>query len=120
MENLGIEYTHVSEGYVEATMPVDKRTCQPFGVLHGGATLTLGETAAGLGSMILCNDDEIAVGMQVNGNHVSPALEGDTVLAKAEIIHKGRTSHLWNVNVYTSENKLVSSVRVLNSIIKKK
>ncbi|MDR2496931.1 MAG: Cof-type HAD-IIB family hydrolase [Tannerellaceae bacterium] len=117
--NLGIQYTYAAEGRVEATMPVDRRTRQPFGILHGGATLALAETVAGFGSMILCRPDETMVGMQVSGNHVSSAREGDTVRAVAEIMHKGRSSHVWNVDVFTSTDKLVSTVRVVNSILKK-
>ena len=117
--NLGIQFTYASKDRVEATMPVDERTRQPFGILHGGATLALAETIAGLGSMMLCKPDENMVGMQVSGNHVSSAHEGDTVRAIGTIIHKGRSSHVWNVDVLTSTDKLVSSVRVVNSIIKK-
>ncbi|MDR1918562.1 MAG: Cof-type HAD-IIB family hydrolase [Tannerellaceae bacterium] len=120
MGNLGIQYTYASEDRVEATMPVDERTRQPFGILHGGATLALAETVAGLGSMILCQPDEIIVGMQVSGNHVSSAREGDTVRAVGTIIHKGRSSHVWNIDVFTSTGKLVSSVRVVNSVLKKR
>ena len=120
MGNLGIQYTYASDGRVEATMPVDYRTRQPFGILHGGATLALAETVAGLGSMIICEPDEIVVGMQVSGNHISSAHEGDTVRAVATIVHKGRSSHVWNVDVFTSTNKLVSSIRVVNSVIKKR
>ena len=119
MGNLGIQYTYASEDRVEATMPVDERTRQPFGILHGGATLALAETVAGLGSMILCNPDEIVVGMQVSGNHISSAHEGDTVRAVGTIVHKGRSSHVWNVDVFTSTAKLVSSIRVVNSVLKK-
>lgn len=116
MGNLGIQYTYASDERVEATMPVDYRTRQPFGILHGGATLALAETVAGLGSMIICESDEIVVGMQVSGNHISSAHEGDTVRAVATIVHKGRSSHVWNVDVFTSTNKLVSSIRVVNSV----
>lgn len=120
MGNLGIQYTYASDERVEATMPVDYRTRQPFGILHGGATLALAETVAGLGSMIICEPEEIVVGMQVSGNHISSAHEGDTVRAVATIVHKGRSSHVWNVDVFTSTNKLVSSIRVVNSVIKKR
>ena len=120
MGNLGIQYTYASDERVEATMPVDYRTRQPFGILHGGATLALAETVAGLGSMIICESDEIVVGMQVSGNHISSAHEGDTVRAVATIVHKGRSSHVWNVDVFTSTNKLISSIRVVNSVIKKR
>jgi Cof subfamily protein (haloacid dehalogenase superfamily) len=120
MGNLGIQYTYASEDRVEATMPVDERTRQPFGVLHGGATLALAETVAGLGSLMLCKPDEVIMGMQVSGNHLSSAHEGDTVRAVGTIIHKGRSSHVWNVDVFTSTDKLVSSVRVVNSILRRR
>ncbi len=120
MGNLGIQYTYASDTRVEATMPVDERTRQPFGILHGGATLALAETVAGLGSMLIVQPDEIVVGMQVSGNHISSAHEGDTVRAVATIVHKGRSSHVWNVDVFTSTDRLVSSIRVVNSVMKKK
>ncbi|MCD8317661.1 MAG: Cof-type HAD-IIB family hydrolase [Paraprevotella sp.] len=120
MGNLGIQYTYASHDRIEATMPVDHRTRQPFGILHGGATLALAETVAGLGSMVICNPDEFVVGMQVSGNHISSAHEGDTVRAVATIVHKGRSSHVWNVDIFTSTGKLVSSVRVMNSVMKRK
>lgn len=120
MGNLGIQYTYASHDRVEATMPVDHRNRQPFGILHGGATLALAETVAGFGSMIICNPDEYVVGMQVSGNHISSAHEGDTVRAVGTIVHKGRSSHVWNVDVFTSTGKLVSSVRVVNSVMKRK
>ena len=120
MGNLGIQYTFASPERVEATMPVDHRNRQPFGILHGGATLALAETVAGLGSMIVAKPDEFVVGMQVSGNHISSAHEGDTVRAVATAVHLGRSSHVWNVDVFTSTGKLVSSVRVVNSVMKRK
>lgn len=120
MGNLGIQYTYASADRVEATMPVDHRNRQPFGILHGGATLALAETVAGLGSMVICPPDEFVVGMQVSGNHISSAHEGDTVRAVGTIVHKGRSSHVWNVDVFTSTGKLVSSVRVVNSVMKRR
>ena len=120
MGNLGIQYTFASPDRVEATMPVDHRNRQPFGILHGGATLALAETVAGLGSLVACKPDETVVGMQVSGNHVSSAHEGDTVRAVCTPVHLGRSSHVWNVDVFTSTGKLVSSVRVINSVMKKR
>ena len=120
MGNLGIQYTFASPDRVEATMPVDHRNRQPFGILHGGATLALAETVAGLGSLVVCKPDETVVGMQVSGNHVSSAHEGDTVRAVCTPVHLGRSSHVWNVDVFTSTGKLVSSVRVINSVMKKR
>ena len=120
MGTLGIQYTFASSDRVEATMPVDQRTRQPFGILHGGASLALAETVAGLGSMVVCQPDETVVGMQVSGNHISSAHEGDTVRAVATAVHLGRSSHVWNVDIFTSTGKLVSSVRVVNSVTKRK
>ena len=120
MDNIGIEYTRVEEGRVEAVMPVDNRNCQPFSVLHGGATLSLAETVAGLGSLVYCAENQLAVGMQISGSHVSSAPVGDTVHAIATIIHKGHKTHVWNVDIFTSSNKLVSTVRVTNSIIERR
>ena len=118
--NLGIEYTYVGTARVEATMPVDERTCQPFGLLHGGASLAFAETLAGVGTMLKISDDERAVGQQVSGHHVSSALKGDTVRGVATLMHYGRTSHVWNVDIFSeSDGKLVSTVRVLYCVLKK-
>lgn len=120
MGALGMQYTFASPHRVEATMPVDGRTRQPFGILAGGASLALAETLAGLGSMIACKTGEMAVGMQVSGNHVSSAHDGDTVRGVATPVHLGRSSHVWNVQIFTSTGKLVSSVTVTNSIMHKR
>lgn len=119
-ESLGIEYTLISEGRVEATMPVDNRTRQPFGKLSGGATIALAETLAGAGSVLLCQEDEVALGIQVSANHMVPAMDGDTVRAIATTVHVGRTSHVWNVDVYRGDGRLISSIRVTNAVRKKK
>jgi Cof subfamily protein (haloacid dehalogenase superfamily) len=120
MGALGMQYTFASPHRVEATMPVDGRTRQPFGILAGGASLALAETLAGLGSMIACKPGEMAVGMQVSGNHVSSAHDGDTMRGVATPVHLGRSSHVWNVPIFTSTGKLVSSVTVTNSIMSKR
>ncbi len=120
METLGIEFTLLSPERTEAVMPVDRQVCQPFGILHGGATLALAESVAGQGSLLLCDADEIPAGIQVSCNHISPAREGDSVRAVGTIIHRGRSIHVWNIDIFTSTDKLVSSVRVVNSILKKR
>ena len=120
METLGIEFTLLSPGRVEAVMPVGKHVCQPFGILHGGATLALAESIAGQGSLLLCEADKIPAGIQVSCNHVSSAREGDKVRAVGTIIHRGRSTHVWNIDIFTASGKLVSSVRVVNSILKKR
>lgn len=117
MEQLGIEYTKVEEGLVEARMPVDKRTMQPIGILHGGATLAFAETIGGLGSALMIDSSKFhAVGSQVSANHVGMAKSG-YVYGKATLIHGGKRTHVWNIDVFTEEDKLVSSVRLTNMII---
>lgn len=121
MSNLGILCTDVAKGYVEGTMPVDQRTSQPLGIIHGGANLAFAETLAGLGSVMLLEEGEMQVGAQVSGNHVASALTGDVMVGKASIMHKGRSTHVWSVEVYSQRSgKLIHTARVLNSIIKKR
>ncbi|HBF96626.1 MAG TPA: Cof-type HAD-IIB family hydrolase, partial [Porphyromonadaceae bacterium] len=85
-----------------------------------GATLALAESVAGQGSLTLCAPDEMAAGIQVSGNHISPAKEGDQVHAVGTLVHQGRSSHIWNIDIFTSAGRLVSTVRVVNSILKRK
>jgi len=120
MSSLGITITAVTDIQVKGEMIVDERNRQPFGILHGGATLAFGETLAGIGSRFLCRDGEMAVGMQVSGNHISSAIVGDTVTGIAMLLHRGRSTHIWNIDVFTSHDKLVSSIRVINSILKRR
>ncbi|GHT24040.1 hypothetical protein FACS189430_08290 [Bacteroidia bacterium] len=119
-ENLGMEVLSASGERVEITMPVDARTQQGAGILHGGASLALAETVAGLGSLVACQPDETIVGTQVSGNHVAPALNGDIVRAVGTIIHCGKTMHVWNVDIFRADGQLVSTARVVNNVLKKK
>ncbi|MCL3780278.1 PaaI family thioesterase [Prolixibacteraceae bacterium JC049] len=119
MGQLGIEYTAVDEQSVTATMPVDKRTTQPMGILHGGANLALAETIAGLGSALYIDLNQFtAVGSQVAANHIGTATSG-LVTAKATIIHQGRRTHVWNVDICNDQGDLISSCRVTNMIIER-
>jgi len=119
MESLGIEYTHLSKEYVEATMPVDNRTLQPTGILHGGATIALAETLAGVGSYLHIEENQHARGMQVSANHMSAA-RGNSVRAIGKLIHKGHVSHVWDIEIFCcSSDKMISSVRITNCIITK-
>lgn len=119
--HLGIKCTQLASGYIEGTMPVNEKTCQPLGIVHGGANLALAETLAGIGSVVLCKEGEIQVGIQVSGNHVSTALVGDTMRAVGKIMHQGRSTHVWTVEIYSmNSGKLISTVRVLNTILKKR
>lgn len=119
VDNLGILFTKVEKGRVEATMPVDHRTIQPAGILHGGATIALAETVSGLGSMLLIDvSTRDSRGIQLSTNHISSAREGE-VLGIATIVHQGETTHIWNVDVFQGE-RLISSIRVTNMIIQRR
>ena len=117
--HLGIEFTLVEEGLVKATMPVDHRTCQPYGVLNGGASIALAEMVAGHGSVPLCTPGEMPCGIQVSANHLRMVKVGNTVEATGTLVHRGRTMHIWNIDIKTTDGKLVSTVRVVNQIVKK-
>ena len=120
---LGMVFLPSSEDgtHIYAEMPVDHRTCQPFGIINGGASLALAETLAGHGSWELCRDGEFPCGMQVNGNHVAPIRVGKKVRAEGILIHRGQTTHIWDVNITNAETQqLISTVRVVNYIIREK
>jgi 1,4-dihydroxy-2-naphthoyl-CoA hydrolase len=96
---LGIEVLEISPGRVVATMPVDDRTRQPFGILHGGASVALAETVASLGSAANVDREEFAaVGLEINANHLRAKRDG-TVTATATPLHIGRTTHVWDVRI---------------------
>lgn len=116
--NLGIEVVSTPDpDSCEARMKVDERNRQPFGCLSGGATLALAETIAGCGSYALCPEALACVGQNVHGNHVHPAYEGETVIATARIVHQGKSSHVWQVDVRNESGQLISSISVTNHII---
>ena len=104
---------------LEAIMPVVQGLTQTMGILHGGATISLAESVAGVGSNALCAQDERSFGMQISASHISSAKVGDTVRAKGVIQHKGRSTHVWNIDI-TSETtgKLISSIRITNAVVK--
>ena len=100
-----------------ADMPVDGRTGQPFGFLSGGASLALAETLAGYGSVAILPEGRKPVGGSVSASHVSAVPMGQQVHAVATLLHRGRSTHLWNVDVLAEDGRLVSTARVLNHII---
>ncbi len=119
MEQLGIEYLEVKEGYVAARMPVNERTKQPMGILHGGSSLALAETVGSLGSAFIVDLDKNDVrGSHMSANHVRAAKNG-WVFAKANIIHRGRNTHVWNIDIEDEDGQLVSTCRLTNFIIAK-
>lgn len=120
VEHLGIEITLFEKGKVEAKMPVDSRTYQPMRILHGGASAALAESIASIGSAALVDlTKETINGLEINANHVRSVKEG-YVYAKAEIIHKGRTTHIWDIKVYDEQNRLVCVSRMTNIVLARK
>jgi 1,4-dihydroxy-2-naphthoyl-CoA hydrolase len=120
VEHLDIEFVEVTPTTVVARMPVHAPTHQPMGYLHGGASLALAETVGSAGSLFLIDPNKFNVfGMQVSANHISSIREG-FVIAKATLLHKGRTSHVWDVEIKDEDDKLISVARVTNAIVERK
>ncbi|MDU1890439.1 MAG: PaaI family thioesterase [Dysgonomonas sp.] len=121
METLNITFEESDdEASLEAVMPVTQHISQTMGVLHGGATISLAESVAGAGSNALCAPDEQCFGMQISASHISSAKIGDMVRAVGVIQHKGRSTHVWNVDVFSeTTGRLISSIRITNAVVKK-
>jgi uncharacterized protein (TIGR00369 family) len=106
-DTLGIEVLELSPTRVVATMPVDERTLQPFGILHGGASIALAETVASLGATANVDREEfLAMGLEINANHLRAKSDG-MVTATATPIHIGRTTHVWDVRITDETQRLV-------------
>lgn len=119
MAQLGIEYLEVKKGYVKAKMPVDERTKQPFDILHGGASLALAETIASLGSVMLVDLSEYDVrGASVTANHIGSARNGQ-VIGEARILHHGKITHVWDVEIKDEKGNGISLARVTIVVVKK-
>lgn len=117
MEVLGIEYLIVEPGYIKAKMPVDERTRQPFGILHGGASVALAETIGSIGSAVLMADKNVEVrGAGITANHVK-AVKSGWVFGEARTIHVGKNTHIWDIQIKDEEGDLVSTSRLTNFIL---
>jgi uncharacterized protein (TIGR00369 family) len=114
---LGIEIIELTPERVVATMPVDERTRQPYGLLHGGASVALAETCASLAS-IMNVDQKLfrAVGLEINANHIRAKTEG-TVRGTATPIHIGRSTHVWKIDIVDEDEKLVCVSRCTVAIV---
>lgn len=119
METLGIEYTEIGENYLVATMPVNSRVHQPIGILHGGATVALAESVGSAASFLFIDANKFIVkGIEISANHLKSKIDG-VVTAKATIIHKGRTTHLWQVAITDEDGTLISLCKITNIVIPK-
>jgi len=120
VRHIGIVFTHIGEDSLEATMPVDHRTHQPYGMLHGGASVTLAET---LGSMaaVLCLDrsKQFAVGLEINANHIRSVRQG-IVTGVAKPIHIGKKTQVWEIRISNEEKELVCLSRITMAVLDKK
>jgi 1,4-dihydroxy-2-naphthoyl-CoA hydrolase len=118
MNSLGITYTELGDDFVSGKMPVDGRTKQPVGILHGGANGALIETLASMGTyMLIDHKTQYAAGLELNVNHIKSMTEG-FVYGKAVIVHKGRNTHVWQVDIKTEEGKLVATGRMTMFVYK--
>ena len=120
MELLDIQCVEVGEDYVVATMPVDHRTHQPMGLLHGGASAVLIESIGSIGSALLCNlQNEFPVGLEINANHIG-GIKSGLVKAVGKIVHAGKRTHVWQVDIFSVETeKLICTGRLTVMVVQK-
>jgi uncharacterized protein (TIGR00369 family) len=112
METLGIEFTEVGDDFLVAKMPVTPRVHQPDGVLHGGASVALAESVGSAGAFMFLNAKDVIIrGIEIAANHVKSVRDGN-VYAHANIIHKGRTTQLWQIKITNEDGALVSLVKL--------
>ena len=109
--------TEVGDDWVRGTMPVDARTCQPFGLLHGGASVALAESLGSLGAnLVLEVDKEMAVGLDINANHVR-AVTGGLVTGTARPIHLGRSTQVWEIRIEDEKQQLTCISRLTMAVV---
>lgn len=119
METLGIKYTEIGDGYLVATMPVTSKVYQPTGILHGGATVALAESVGSMAAHIFLDSiDHEVRGLEITANHLRSVREG-LVTATAKPIHKGKTTHLWEIRVVDEHDKLVSLCKLTIIVLAK-
>jgi len=118
IQQLGIRFTEVAADYVRATMPVDERTKQPFGLLHGGASVALAETLGSMGaSMCIDPSKFLCVGQEINANHVR-AVSSGLVTGTARPLHIGGRTHVWAIEIVNEAGKLVCVSRLTMAVIR--
>ena len=118
-DHLGIVFTEIGEDYLKATMPVDHRTKQPYGLLHGGASAVLAETLGSIASHLIVDSNQYnCVGIEINANHLRGVREG-LVTGIVTPLHTGKTTHVWDIKIYDSREKLICVSRLTVAIIRK-
>ena len=117
--HLGIEVVEIATDYIVCSMPVDERTKQPFGVLHGGASVALAESLGSLASYLYFSANGLnnrAVGLEINANHIR-SVSGGVVYGKVTALHVGRTTHVWNIEIRDEREKLVCISRLTIAVL---
>lgn len=120
VDHLGIEFLEIGDNFISAKMPVDHRTQQPLGSLHGGASLALAETLGSIASALLVDMNRFyCVGLEINANHVKSVKNG-FVIGKATPIHVGRKTHVWDIKITNEKEELISISRLTVAVLEKK
>lgn len=119
-EHLGIRWTTIGEDFLEAKMPVDERTRQPYGLLHGGASCALAETIGSVASALVVNHElNYCVGLEINANHIRSARSG-WVTGTARPLHLGNSTHVWDIRITDDAGKLVCVSRLTVAVMGRK
>ena len=116
MAPLGIVFTEIGPDYLRATMPVDARTRQPYGLLHGGASVLLAETTGSTAGTLCCAPNELCVGIEINANHVNGIREGQ-VTGTARALHVGARTHVWEIRIEDGLDRLICISRLTLAVI---
>jgi 1,4-dihydroxy-2-naphthoyl-CoA hydrolase len=119
VEHLGIEFTAIDEDSITARMPVDHRTVQPAGLLHGGASVTLAETLGSVAATLCVNPaDTTCVGLEINANHIRSVRSG-TVTGVARPIHLGNSTQVWDIRIHDEQERLACVCRLTMAVLKR-
>lgn len=119
-EHLGFEWAELGDDFIKATLPVDHRTNQPYGLLHGGASCVLAETLGSVASaMVVDHSKFFCVGLEINANHIRSAREG-RVTGIVKPLHLGNSTHVWDIRIYDEKEKLVCVSRLTVAVIPRK
>ncbi len=116
MRAIDIRITEIGDDFVRGTMPVDNRTRQPYGILHGGASVALAETLGSTAAMLCCEDGFAAVGLDINANHVRAVREG-VVTGTARPIHVGRSTQVWEIRIENAAGELTCISRLTMAVV---
>jgi len=118
--HIGIKFTEIGENYLKASMPVDERTRQPYGLLHGGASVTLAETIGSVASALVVDHKVfMCVGLEINANHVRSAKDG-LVIATCTPLHIGSSTHVWDIKIHDEKERLICVSRITVAVLKRR